>query len=86
MPTPEGLCTACSATGYCSAHAPVKPSDAQRYYDTLKRITRYQSPERLVATAERQYGLTPAEALEMAYDNIQTEAQAAIHGKRRPKV
>jgi hypothetical protein len=62
-----------------------KQSDAQRFYDALKRITRYQSAERLAATSEKQYGLEPQEALEMAYDNIQGEARAALHGKRRPK-
>ena len=60
-------------------------SNEQRYFDALKRITKYQSPERLAASAERQYGLSPHEAIEMAYDNIQGEAAAAIRGKRRPK-
>ena len=62
-------------------------SNEQRYFDALKRIAKaYDSPERIAATAERKYGLEPAEALEMAYDNIQGEARAAIHGRRRPKL
>lgn len=61
-------------------------TNEQRYYDALKRIAKaYDSPERLMATAEKKYGLEPIEALEMAYDNIQTEATRAIAGKRRPK-
>jgi hypothetical protein len=28
MPTPEGLCTACSATQQCSEHAPASALDA----------------------------------------------------------
>ena len=72
-------------TGQESDAVKAKQSDAQRFYDALKLITRYQSPERLRATAEKQYGLDFCEALEMAYDNIQTEALAALHRKRRPK-
>jgi len=63
-----------------------RPSNEQRYFDALKRIaTAYDSPARIAARAEQRYGLTPVEALEMAYDNIQSEARAAVHGKRRPK-
>jgi hypothetical protein len=61
-------------------------SNEQRYFDALKRIAKaYDSPERIAATAEKKYGLDPSEALEMAYDNIQGEARAVLHGKRRPK-
>lgn len=60
-------------------------SNERRYYDALKRIARdYASPEEIRRTAERQYGLSPEEALEYAYDNLQSEAAAAIKGKRRP--
>lgn len=55
------------------------------YYDALKRITLYDSVERLRKRAERDYGLTPGEAIEMAYENIKAEAEAAIRGKRRPR-
>lgn len=85
MGTPEGLCTACSATQMCPEHEPVKQSNEQRYFDALKRITKYMSPERLRARSEREYGLSFEEALEMAYDNIQGEAEIVVRGKRRPK-
>lgn len=60
-------------------------SNEQRYYDALKRITKYQTPEQIMRRAEKQYGLSGKEALEMAYENIQQEARNAIVGKRRPK-
>lgn len=61
------------------------PSNEQRYFDALKRIAKdYDSPERIGATAEKKYGLRPAEAIEMAYQNIQHEASEAIRGRRRP--
>ncbi len=61
-------------------------SNERRYYDALKRIAKaYQSSDRIAAMAEKQYGLEPREALEMAYDNIQGEAEVALRGKRRPK-
>lgn len=65
---------------------PKPQSNEQRYYDALKRIARaYDTSDKLTANAERRYGLGPEEALAMAYDNVQGEAAAAIHGKRRPK-
>lgn len=60
-------------------------NNEQRYYDALKRITKYQTPEKLLRRAEKQYGCSGEEALEMAYENIQQEARNAIAGKRRPK-
>lgn len=57
----------------------------QRYYDALKRITLYQSPEWIRRNAVSQYGLEPEEALEGAYENVLEEARSAIKGKRRPK-
>lgn len=59
-----------------------------RLYDTLKRIARdYEKPERLRRRAERDWGVSGEEALEMAYENIQQEAENAIKGLRirRPK-
>lgn len=57
--------------------------DAQRYYDALKRIARqYRSAESLLRRGD--CGLNGVEALEMAYENIQSEAIAAVRGKRRP--
>jgi len=57
----------------------------QRLFDALKRITRYDSPERLSKRAERDYGLEPYEALEMAYENVLAEARSAIRGMHRPR-
>lgn len=56
-----------------------------RYYDALKRITLYDTPSRLGKHADREWGLTFNEALEMAYENIQNEARLAIKGRRRPE-
>ena len=56
-----------------------------RYFDTLKKITKYQSVEHLRKHSERDWGLSFEEALEMAYENVVTDAKNAIHGKRRPK-
>ena len=56
-----------------------------RYYEKLKRIAAYKSPEWLQRNSEKQYGLSYVEALEMAYDNIRGEAAQVIRGKRRPK-
>ena len=57
----------------------------QRMFDALKKITReHMTPDQLRRAAERDYGLSYTEALEMAYENIQAEAKAAIKGMRRP--
>lgn len=46
---------------------------------TLQRIARdYQSPEELRENCESQYGLDFSDALEMSYDNIQSEAAATL--------
>lgn len=59
----------------------------QHMYDALRRIARqYQTPAELRRHSERQYGVPYEEALEMAYENIQAEAAAAIKGMRRPAV
>lgn len=60
-------------------------SNEQLYFDTLKRIARsYQTADQLKRRGG-QYGLDAAEEIEMAYENIQGEAERAIKGKRRPK-
>lgn len=59
-----------------------RPDYEDRFYHALKRIKAYMSPERLRREAERQYGLSYEEALEMAYDNVQGEAISALHGYR----
>lgn len=59
----------------------------QRMYDALKRIARaYQNLEQLERSAEKQWGVSYKEALEMAYENIQQEAANAIRGMRRPTI
>lgn len=55
------------------------------YFNALKRIASYQSPERMRRAAEREYGLQAEEAIEMAYENVLAEAKRAIKGKRVPK-
>jgi len=62
-----------------------KQSNEQRYFDALKVVAGYETPERLKRTAEKRYGLTGEEALEMAYENMREWAIQAIRGKRRPK-
>src|SRR5579863_2773197 len=54
------------------------------YYDTLKRIARHFGSSDYVKRHHAKWGVEPNEALEMAYENIQAEAAAAIRGKRRP--
>ena len=60
-------------------------SSELRYYNALKRITKYQTVEQLRKRAEKDWGCSFEEALEMAYDNLQGEAKQAIQGKRKPK-
>ena len=62
-----------------------RQKELAEYYAVLKRIAAYQRPERLRKFAERQYGLSYEEALEMAYDNVISEAATAVRGKRTPK-
>ncbi len=57
----------------------------QRYFDALKRIAAYSSPEHLRDHSEKEYGLLFDEALEMAYENVIEEARAVIQGRRRPR-
>jgi hypothetical protein len=57
------------------------------YYLTLKRIAKhYHKVEWFEKHAANTYGLSPHEALEMAYENIITDAANAIHGKRPPRL
>lgn len=59
-------------------------SNEQRYYDTLQKIARgYQTSDQIRRSAPKE-GFDFDEMLEMVYDNIQGEAERAIHGKRRP--
>lgn len=62
-----------------------KPTNEQLYFDTLIRIAKaYLTPAQLRRNADARAGLEFEEALEMAYENIQGEAAAAIRGKKRP--
>lgn len=62
-----------------------KQSNEQRYYDTLKRIAKYESVERLRKHGESEYGISAEEAIEYAYENVLQEAKSALRGRRRPK-
>lgn len=62
-----------------------KTTNEQKYFDALKRITKYQTPDQLKRRHWKDWGLEDAsEAIEMSYENIQQEARDAIKGKRRP--
>jgi hypothetical protein len=64
----------------------VKNENELRYFDSLTRIAKaYMTTEQLQRRAQKMYGVSYHEALEMAYDNIQADARNAIRGKRRPK-
>lgn len=52
----------------------------------LRRIASYEPPDRLRKSAERDYGLDANEAIEMAYENVITEAKNAVRGVRVAKV
>lgn len=54
-----------------------------RLYDALRAIAReYQTPDQIRRSAEKDYGLAYAEALEYAYENIQSLAHLTIKGVR----
>lgn len=60
---------------------------ADRYFSVLVKISKaYMTTEQLIRRAKKEYGVEYCEALEMAYDNIQADAAAAIRGMRRPKM
>jgi hypothetical protein len=48
--------------------------------EALMRITQYESPEELRQVSEEKYGLEFEKAIEMSYDNIQSEAQFGLRG------
>jgi hypothetical protein len=57
-----------------------------RYYDALRAIAKgYMTTEQLQRRAQKEYGVSYHEALEMAYDNIQGCAADAIRGRKRPR-
>ncbi len=54
-----------------------------KLFDALKRISLYDSPERLHCRSAKDWGLDDAsEAIEYAYENVLSEAKAAIRGVR----
>lgn len=57
---------------------------AQQYFDALKRIMNYMTPDQIRRDAKN-VGLGYQEYLEMSYENILSEAKRATHNKRRPK-
>jgi hypothetical protein len=59
--------------------------DYQQMYTALKRITKYMTPAQLRRTSRKQYGLDPDEALEMAYENVLTEARDGLRRVGKPK-
>lgn len=56
-----------------------------RLFEALRRISRYEAPDRLRRSGEKQYGISGEECVEMAYENIQQEARRALKGVRLPK-
>lgn len=54
-------------------------------YTALKRITLYDSPEKLRRHSEGRYGLGYDEALEYAYENVIDEARKGLRGVRLPR-
>ena len=60
-------------------------SNEQRYFDALKEISQYRSPEWLRRNAEKEYGCDFDDAIEMAYENVIETAKRAVKGRRRPK-
>lgn len=56
----------------------------QQYFETLKRIASFQTPEQLRRKSEKQYGLNYEEALEYAYENMREAAREAVRGRRMP--
>jgi len=58
-------------------------SKEQVYYDVLKRISKYMTPDQIRKDAGGP--LSYSEYLEMSYENMQADAAHAIKGHRRPK-
>lgn len=62
---------------------PKQKEQFNRMRDTLKRIAKgYQTPDQLRRNAEKDYGVSYEEALELAYENLQEEAKRASKGVR----
>ena len=61
-------------------------SDYAAMYTALRRIESYMPPEKLRRQAEKKYGLEPDEAVEMAYENVISEARIGLRGAKKPFV
>ena len=57
--------------------------DYAKMYIALSRISRYMSVESLKRNANREYGLAPSEAIEMAYENVIGEAKGGLRSVRK---
>ena len=64
----------------------IKTELERKLFDALKRISKYASPSNLRRNAERAYGISADEAIEMSYENVIFEAKQTIKGVRLPKV
>lgn len=57
----------------------------QRMYTALKRIANFTPAGRLKRNAEKEYGLSGGDCIEVAYENVIAEAKQAIRGLRKPR-
>ncbi len=65
---------------------PKQAEQFNRMRDALILIAKgYQTPDELRRNAERDYGLDFGGSMEMAYENMQATARAAVHGVRAVK-
>jgi hypothetical protein len=58
--------------------------DYAKMYVALSRITKYASVAYLRRRAEKLYGVSPSEAIEMAYYNVLSEAKVGLRSVRKP--
>jgi len=56
--------------------------DFNKMRNALIEITKYQTPGKLRRDSEKDWGVEYEEALEMAYENIQSTAKYAVKGVR----
>ncbi len=62
---------------------PVAKTDLElKLLRSLRRIAAYHSPESLHRHAEKSYGCSGEEAVEMAYENVISDAKNAVKGVR----
>jgi soluble cytochrome b562 len=56
--------------------------DFNKMRNALIEITKYQTPDKLHRDSKKDWGVEFEEALEMAYENIQSTAKYAVKGVR----